>query len=134
MQQNISLRVLPSEAADDAVVKEYIAQSLSVKKEFITGFDRVKQSIDARGKQVWITLNVKAFINEPFHERVIQKISVKDVSNAKHRVVIIGAGPAGLFAALRLIEQGIKPVILERGKDIRARRRDIAVLNKEGII
>src|SRR3954471_24983872 len=134
MQQNISLRLLPHEASNDASIKEYISQSLSVKKNLITGFHRIQQSVDARSKQVWITLTVKAFVDEPFIPREIQKILLKDVSRAKHKVIIIGAGPAGLFAALKLIEQGIKPVILERGKDIRARRRDLALLNKEGII
>ena len=74
MQQTISLRLLPSEAANDAVIKEYIAQSLSVKKELVAGFHRVKQSIDARDKQVWITLNVKVFINEPFQEQTIPRV------------------------------------------------------------
>ena len=134
MQQNISLRLPPAEAANDTAVKEYIAQSLSVKKNLITGFHRLKQSIDARGKQVWITFTVRAFINEPFIPRQVQKILVKDVSRVTHSVIIIGAGPAGLFAALKLIDQGIKPIILERGKDVRARRRDLAVLNKEGIV
>src|SRR6266496_4806415 len=134
MQQNISLRLPPAEAANDTAVKEYIAQSLSVKKNLITGFHRLKQSIDARGKQVWITFTVKAFINEPFIPRQVQKILLKDVSRVTYCVIIIGAGPAGLFAALKLIDQGIKPIILERGKDVRARRRDLAVLNKEGIV
>src|SRR5215208_5945290 len=109
MQQNISLRLLPAEAINDTAIKEYIAQSLSAKKELITGFHRLKQSIDARGKQVRIPLTVKAFINEPFTQRQVQKILLKDVFREKHTVIIIGAGPAGLFAALKLIEQGIKP-------------------------
>jgi uncharacterized FAD-dependent dehydrogenase len=134
MQQNISLRLLPHEASNDTSIKEYISKSLSVKKDLVTGFQRIKQSIDARSKQVWITITVKAFVNEPFVPREIQKISLKDVSHAKHKVIIVGAGPAGLLAALKLIEQGIKPIILERGKDVRARRRDLALLNKEGII
>lgn len=134
MQQNISLRLLPEEASNDDAIKEYIAQSLAVKSNLVTGFHRIKQSIDARSKRVWISLTVKAFINEPFIPREVQKILLKDVSNAKHKVIIVGAGPAGLFAALKLIEQGIKPVILERGKDVRARRRDLASLNKEGVI
>jgi hypothetical protein len=134
MQRNISLRLLPAEASNDAAVKKYIAQSFPVKEEHITGFYRLKESIDARSKQIWISLTVKAFIDEPFVQRQVQKISLKDVSHAKHNVIIIGAGPSGLFAALKLIEQGIKPVILERGKDVRARRRDLAVLNKEGIV
>ena len=67
-------------------------------------------------------------------DRALINTTFKEVTNATKSVVIIGAGPAGLFAALQLIENGIKPIILERGKDVRARRRDLAILNKEGII
>ena len=135
MQQNISLRLSPADAADDNLVIDQAAQSLAVKKESITGFHRIKQSIDARSRQqVWINLTVKIFINEPFLKRICEELSLHNVSNSKHSVLIIGAGPAGLFAALKLIELGIKPTILERGKDVRARRRDLAVLNKEGLV
>ena len=134
MQQKISLKLLPSEAADDLAVKTLIAKTTSKNITAINGYHILKQSIDARAKTIWTNLTVNAFIDEPFTEREIQPFSFKDVGNAKKRVVIIGAGPAGLFAALYLIEQGIKPVILERGKDVRSRRRDLALLNKEGII
>ena len=133
MQKNISLRLLPSEAANDNIIKQYIAQSTG-NNDVVTGFFIVKKSIDARGKQPWVNLTVNAFINEPFVERVINKINLQNVTHSKKNVVVIGAGPAGLFAALKLIEQGIKPIVLERGKDVRARRRDLALLNKEGII
>ena len=134
MQQKISLKLLPSEAADEAAIKKLLANSSGKKESEIKGFHILKRSIDARGKTVWINLTVNAFINEPFHKRKIPKFHFTDVSKAVKRVIIIGAGPAGLFAALKLIEQGIKPIILERGKDVRARRRDLALLNKEGII
>ena len=100
----------------------------------ITGYQILKKSIDARGKTIWINYTVNAFINEPFHERKLQEFNFRDVSNAAKKVIIIGGGPAGIFAALQLIECGIKPVVLERGKEVRARRRDLAILNKEGII
>ena len=134
MQQKISLKLLPSEAADEAVIKKLITKSCGKKESDIKGFHTLKRSIDARGKTVWINVTVNAFINEPFYARKIQQFNFTDVSKAEKRVIIIGAGPAGLFAALQLIEKNIKPVILERGKDVRARRRDLAVLNKEGII
>lgn len=134
MQKYITLKLLPDEAENDAVIRSYISEASAKKEKDITGFYPVKKSIDARGKQVFINLTVNAFINEPFHTRKIRKVSFEDVHHSAHKVIIIGAGPAGLFAALKLIEQGIQPIILERGKDVRARRRDLAVLNKEGII
>jgi uncharacterized protein len=134
MQQNISLKLSPSEAADEATIKNYIAKSAGKNAADVTGFHILKRSIDARSKQPWINLTLHAFINEPFHSREISRISFKDVSNADKRVIIIGAGPAGLFAALKLIEEGVRPILLERGKDVRARRRDLAQLNKEGIV
>ena len=134
MQQQLSLRLLPSEAADNSIVTSYIADSTGKKINEITGFYPLKKSIDARGKQAYINLTVQAYINEPFTEREVKKVVFKDVSHAGRKVVVIGAGPAGLFAALKLIEEGIQPIILERGKDVRSRRRDLASLNKEGVV
>jgi uncharacterized FAD-dependent dehydrogenase len=134
MQKQVSLKLLPSEAADDLAVKRKIANTTGSKTSAISGYHILKQSIDARAKTIWVNLTVHAFIDEPFNEREIQSFHFKDLTNVAKRVVIIGAGPAGLFAALHLIEQGIRPIILERGKDVRSRRRDLAILNKEGII
>lgn len=134
MQQKISLRLLPHEADDANIIDDYIKRSISLKDASVTGFNILKKSIDARSKTTWINLTINAFINEPFIERDKLLLNLHDVHNANHSVIIIGAGPAGLFAALKLIELGIKPVILERGKDVRARRRDLAVLNKEGVV
>jgi uncharacterized FAD-dependent dehydrogenase len=132
MQQQVMLRLLASEAADNNIIKSYIAKSAGRKTDDVTGFHVVKKSIDARGRQAHVNLTLHAFINEPFAEREAKRITFKDVSKAERKVVIIGAGPAGMFAALKLIEEGIQPIILERGKDIRSRRRDLAALNKEG--
>src|SRR5665647_371591 len=132
MQQKISLKLLPSEAADEATVKNAIAKATGKEESSISGFQIHKKSIDARGRTIWMNITVNAFIDEPFQQRVIQAFNFKNVSNASKRVIIVGAGPAGLFAALQLLELGIKPIILERGKDVRARRRDLAILNKEG--
>lgn len=132
MQQKISLKLLPSEAADEAVVKKYISASAGKKISAVTGYHISKQSIDARGKKVHINLQVNAFIDEPFTERPAAYFNFKDVSGAPKKVLIVGAGPAGLFAALKLIEAGIQPILIERGKEVRARRRDLAILNKEG--
>jgi uncharacterized FAD-dependent dehydrogenase len=132
MQKTITIKLLPREAADSEAIKTYIAQVEAVKPTSISGFNIVKQSIDARGKQPWINLTVQAFIDEPYQQRGSPPFIFKNVTRAPTKVLIVGAGPAGLFAALKLIEAGIKPVIIERGKDVRARRRDLAQLNKEG--
>ena len=134
MQQKLSLKLLPSEAADESAVKKLVANNTGKKLSSISGYHILKQSIDARAKTILVNLTVNAFIDEPFHRREIQTFNFKDVSKAEKVVVIIGAGPAGLFAALHLLEQGIKPILLERGKDVRSRRRDLAILNKEGIV
>ncbi|MGV8878566.1 MAG: NAD(P)/FAD-dependent oxidoreductase [Sphingobacteriaceae bacterium] len=108
------------------------SESLGIDLSRIFSLSILKRSIDARGRQVRYRMQVKVFIEEhplPTHF----SINYQNVSKAKP-VIIVGAGPAGLFAALRCIELGLKPIILERGKDVKLRRRDLAVINKEGII
>src|SRR5690606_14860222 len=119
MQKNITFRVLPSEAANEQLIKQLIARSEGVKPSSITGFRVEKRSIDARSKKPHIQLTVKAFFNEPFQQPGQVSYHFKDVSHSPHAVVIVGAGPAGLFAALKLLELGIKPIIIDRGKDVR---------------
>jgi len=132
MQKNITLKLLPSEAINELSVKQYIAQSEAVATADVTGYTILKRSIDGRGKEAWINLTLQAFIKEPYKKRTLLSFQFDQVSAAEKKVIIIGAGPAGLFAALKLIESGIKPIILERGKEVRARRRDLAALNKSG--
>ena len=132
MQKIISLKLLPSEAANAQSIIQCIAIAEGVKATAVKGFSILKQSVDARSKQPLVQLSIKAFINEPWQQRELLSFHFKDVSTVKIQVIIVGAGPAGLFAALKLIEAGIKPVILERGKNVRDRRRDLAALNKQG--
>src|SRR6187399_2633079 len=134
MKKQLTLKVKPSEAADDNYLKKIVAVEAGCKVSDITGYTILRKSIDARSRQAYVNLSIETFINEPYHHRSFNKINFGDVTHAKKCVIIIGAGPAGLFAALQLIEKGIKCVILERGKDVKSRRRDLAVLNKEGII
>lgn len=132
MQQQLTLRLLPHEAASSKIIRQYIAGATAHPPASITGFHIIKRSIDARARQPLINLTVQVFIDEPFVKRDYIHINYNDVSHANRKVIIVGAGPAGLFAALKLIQLGIKPIVLERGKDVRARRRDLAMLNKEG--
>ncbi|MHA4812348.1 NAD(P)/FAD-dependent oxidoreductase [Flavitalea flava] len=134
MRQTIQLKLLPAQASDNGSIREHAAQAAGCPLTDITGFDLLKRSIDARGRQPHIILTVHVYIREPYQAPILQHISFPDVSKSEKKVIIIGAGPAGLFAALKLIEKGIRPILLERGKDIRSRRRDLALLNKEGII
>lgn len=134
MQQQVTLKLSPAEAADDSTIKQYIARQAGKEPAEVTGFHILKRSIDARSRQPWINLTLRAYINEPFVDRQRSTISYPDVGKAPKSVIIIGAGPAGLFAALKCIESGARPIVLERGKDVRARRRDLAMLNKEGIV
>ena len=134
MQQQITISLAPHEAHSADAVKAQISQCLAVDPLSVSGFVTLKRSIDSRGRQTKIRLSVNAFVNEPFTDREIENIIFPDVSGSDKKAIVIGAGPAGLFAALKLIEKGIRPILLERGKDVRSRRRDLARLNKEGII
>src|SRR5687768_733809 len=134
MQQTITLRLSPTEASADEFIKANAAATLACPPVAITGYHIQKKSIDARGRNVWVNLTLLVFINEPFSSRPLPVVQFRDVSRSEKKVIVIGAGPAGLFAALKLIEEGIQPVVLERGKDVRSRRRDLALMNREGIV
>lgn len=134
MPIDVSIQVLPEEAANNTVLQERLAQKLGVAPSRIQGFRIHRQSIDARSRTVRINLVVKAFVDETPQPRVPMVFRFERLPADARRVIIIGAGPAGLFAALQLIELGIRPIILERGKDVKSRRPDLAQLNREGIL
>ena len=135
MQEKIQLRLKPAEAAEKHTILQYISQSLFKPIDSITGYHTLKQSIDARSRQqVWINLSLLVFIDEPIQERTSASYQFPNLPANAKEVVIVGAGPAGLFAALECILLGLRPIVLERGKDVRSRRRDLAKLNKEGIV
>jgi len=133
MQTKLQLQVEPQTALNQALLKEEIRQQLSVKENSILNIKILKRSIDARGRKIRINLTVLAAIDEEITSEKIQ-LHYPDVSSSKKTCHIIGAGPAGLFAALRCLELGIKPILIERGKDVKARRRDLAAINKEHIV
>ena len=134
MQKIIQLSILPTEANSEIHIKKLIADSCGVQLSSVNGYTILKKSIDARSRQVKILLQLNVFINEPYKNRGLTHFNFQDVRKANKKVIIVGAGPAGLFAALKFLESGVKPIIIERGKDVKARRRDLAVLNKQGII
>ncbi|MBI4947086.1 MAG: FAD-binding protein [Bacteroidetes bacterium] len=133
MIKPLLLRVPPITAHSDESLAEYIAEEMGIPKSEITGIRRIRQSIDARSREVMIQVQVEVFINEPFQQFKIQNSKFKNVS-AANPVIIVGSGPAGIFAAFKLIEFGLKPIILERGKEVSERRRDIAALTKQRIV
>jgi uncharacterized FAD-dependent dehydrogenase len=133
MIKEIQVQLLPSEANDMANLKMAIQQYLSIKRSARLEYEILKKSIDARGKLIKIIFKVRVYIDEPDQLASPTIFNAQQVSG-KDEVHIIGAGPAGLFCALQCIELGIKPVVFERGKNVRDRRRDIAILNKEGIL
>lgn len=135
MQQLVSLKLTPFDAANKQTILQFAAAAIGKSLQHITGYYITKKSIDARSiKQVWINLSICVFVNEPFVGRPKNDIQFNQLASNAKEVVIVGAGPAGLFAALKLIELGIKPIIIERGKNVRDRRRDLATLNKQGIV
>ena len=127
---NIQLTVLPEQAGDEARLKEQVAQKIHVAPSQVTTVRIVRKSIDARSRtQVKINLCVNVYTQGTQPEPITYPFHYQDVSKGKP-VLIIGAGPAGLFAALRLIELGLKPIIIERGKEVSERKKDIAQLNR----
>ena len=115
-------------------IKLHIANTNGLKTKDIKSLRILKRSIDARQRQIYVNLTVKVWINEePSSEPFYERIQYKPVTSERYAIVV-GAGPAGLFAALRLIELGIRPIVLERGKNVTERRVDIADISKRGVI
>lgn len=122
MKQDFTLRILPKDAFDEKSVTEYLKKEMHIKP---TAVRILKRSIDARQRTVYVNLTVRAYIGEPMEPQIYKSTLYPDVSG--HRTaLVVGAGPGGLFAALRLIELGIRPIVVERGKDVRSRKKDVA--------
>ncbi|MCS6808113.1 MAG: FAD-binding protein [Bacteroidota bacterium] len=129
MIHTITLNLPLEDEASDSMLRTYSAHALGIPRERIYAVKKRRRSLDARSQNITVHVRLDVYVDTtPTHEEYY--FHSRDVSSAEH-VLIIGAGPAGLFAALRFIELGIKPIILERGKDVQARRRDIATLTRQ---
>lgn len=135
--QEFQLTIPYLEYADPTQLYQRVAAAAGMRPEEMAGFQQLRRSIDARNRNIRFNLKVAVFAKGELvaaQHPNFQPRHFQDVSKAKHHAVVIGAGPAGLFAALRLIELGIRPIVLERGKDVRARRRDLAAINRDHIV
>lgn len=133
MRKTIEIKLLPKEAAELEIIRQRAAAKCKLGSRKIDSLRILRRSIDARGTRPFIRLRVEVFIGESFEPEPALLNKLPEVPNGKE-VIIVGAGPAGYFAALELIELGLKPVIFDRGKDIRTRRRDLRGLQQFGIV
>ncbi len=130
MSYTLELYLTPEQAADDAIINEIVLKEFGAP---VGGIKKIKQSIDARKNPIVIRLVVEVYeVGEAINSDLWSSTNL-NTGEAKS-AVIVGFGPAGMFAALRLLERGIKPIVVERGKMVKERRRDLAILNREGIV
>lgn len=133
MIQEYQLRVLPQIAANEQRLIEYIAKEKGLDARTIHATRVLKRSIDARQRTVLINLNLRIYINEMPKDEEYTHITYHKV-DGKPQVIVVGAGPGGLFAALRLIELGLRPIVVERGKNVRERKKDLALIGREQMV
>ena len=133
MQKELQIRISPKNAQEQSAVKKVASKRSGIPLEDIRHLEVLRRSIDARKKEVMINLKVRLFVHEDFKPIHPDKPDYENVSSKKE-VIIVGAGPAGLFAALKCIELGRKPIIIERGKDVQARRRDLKAINIDHVV
>ncbi|MBA3985344.1 MAG: FAD-binding protein, partial [Flavobacteriales bacterium] len=133
MQKELNIQVPPEIAANKEALHLYVSKTIAISSSEISHIEILKRSIDARQKIIKVNLKVLVFIQEDFNQKLPELPNYRNVSK-EDVILIVGAGPAGLFAALRCLELGKKPIVIERGKDVRARRRDLKKLNIEHIV
>lgn len=130
MINEYQIRVLPEQAANEQSLKQYIGREKGIDIRTIHAIRILKRSIDARQRTIFINLKIRVFINEEPTETEYIPTEYKNVSD-KPSVIVVGAGPGGLFAALKLIELGLRPIVVERGKNVRDRKEDLARISRE---
>lgn len=131
MLKELELKLLPAEAVDEGLIKRKVAEKCRLKIDQIVAIKPTRRSIDARGRRPFVRLRVQAFIGEPLPSEPALLKQLQEVHNSKP-VIVVGAGPAGYFAGLELLELGLKPIIFDRGKDVRSRRRDLRAIQQFG--
>ena len=129
MTNEYQLRVLPQVAASAEKLRKYIAEEQGIAMGALKAVRILKRSIDARQRTIFVNLKVRVYVNEQPTEDEFEHVDYQDVSNSP-QVIVVGAGPGGLFAALRLIELGFRPIVLERGKDVHERKKDLANISR----
>ena len=129
MIQELQLRVLPQVAADSTQLRNYIVNEKGIAQSALKGVRILKRSVDARQRTIFVNLKVRLYINEMPADDEFVHTDYTDVSG-RPQVIVVGAGPGGLFAALRLIELGLRPIVLERGKDVHERKKDLAAISR----
>ena len=129
MTQEYQLRVLPQVAANEQALRAYLADEYGFDVRTITAVRILRRSIDARQRTIFVNLKVRVYINEQPTDDAYQHTDYPDVSDCP-QVIVVGAGPGGLFAALRLIELHLRPIVLERGKDVHERKKDLSLITK----
>lgn len=133
MIHQLQLRVPPEVAAQEAKLQRWCAEELHIDARTIYDLRIRKRSIDARQRTIYVNLTVEVYVGEKAPMYPFEPIAYPDVSKAPG-VVVVGAGPGGLFAALRLLELGLRPIVLERGKDVHERRKDIGRISREHVV
>ena len=129
MIQEYHIRILPEQAANEEGIKRYLAKETGLDARTLNKVRVLKRSIDARQRTIFVNLKVRTYINEMPQDDQYVHTEYPDVSS-RPRVIVVGEGPGGLFASLRLIELGYRPVVLERGKDVRERKKDLSNITK----
>ena len=129
MTNEYQLRVLPQVAANAENLRKYIAEEQGLALGALKAVRILKRSIDARQRTIFVNLKVRVYVNELPSEDEFERVDYQDVSQ-RPQVIVVGAGPGGLFAALRLIELGFRPIVLERGKDVHERKKDLANITR----